>query len=148
MSVEPYDEAEISSEDLLIRRISPIHHVIWDGNRQRNRVSSKAYSKYSDPKDGMSVDFEALIIAAGEIPQEYVTTPVYTGSVAFSAGDVRALDFIVGYEPIEDVSNAPDNPYHGEVWTKTPTKKFSKRQKDGLANLARGYVELPDVDII
>lgn len=95
----------------------------------------------------MSVDVEALILAAGQHPQTYVTTPVYTGSVALSAGDVRALDLWVGYEPIENVPNVPGNPHHGEVWATTERKNFSDGQKTGLAKAAHWYVEVPDVDI-
>lgn len=147
MAVDPYDDARIGAADTIIRRINPEQHVIWDENRQRNRITSKAYNKSSGPKAGMSVDIEALITTAGQQPKTYVTTPVFTGSVAFSANDVRALHLWVGYEPIKDVPNIPDNPYHGEVWPMTDKKSFTEGQKTGLARTAQWYVELPDVDI-
>lgn len=147
MAVDPYDEARIGAADTIIRRINPVQHVVWDENRQRNRIASKAYNKSSGPKAGMSVDIEASITAAGQHPQTYVTTPVFTGSVTFSANDVRALDLWIGYEPIKDIPNIPDNPHHGEVWATTDKKSFSDAQKTGLANAAQWYVELPDVDI-
>ncbi len=96
----------------------------------------------------MSVDIENLIVAAGQNPQTYVTTPVFTGSVAFSAGEVRALDLWIGYEPIVGVTNVANNPHHGEVWATTERKSFSEGQKSGLARAARWYVELPDVDLL
>jgi hypothetical protein len=148
LPVDPYDEDLIKTEDTIIRRINPEQHVIWDENRQKRRIASKAYNKSSfGLKDGMSVDVEGLIVGAGENPQTYVTTPVFTGSVALTAGEARALDLWVGYEPIKDVPNVQDNPHHGEVWAKTEKKSFTEAQKSGLAKAARWYVELPDVDI-
>ncbi|MFZ1415885.1 MAG: hypothetical protein WAS73_15100 [Defluviicoccus sp.] len=147
MAVDPYDEKQIGANETIIRRINPQQHVVWDANRKRYRITSKAYNKSSGLNDGMSVDIEKLIVAAGEDPYVYVTTPVFTGSVALAVGDVRALDLWVGYDPIKDVPNVPDNPHHGEVWTTTPKNSFNDRQKNGLARLARWYVELPDVDI-
>jgi hypothetical protein len=147
LPVNPYDEAQINAGDTIIRRINPEQHVIWDENRQRNRIASKAYNKSSGPKAGMSVDIEALIEAAGQNPQIYVTTPVYTASVAFYASDIRALDLWIGFEPVRAEPGIPDNPYHGEVWATTDRKSFSEGQKTGLARSARWYVELPSVDI-
>ena len=63
------------------------------------------------------------------------------------AGKVRELDLWVGYDPVKDVPDVPDNPHHGEVWATKPKKSFTNAQKNGLAKLARWYVELPDVDL-
>lgn len=139
--VEPYDEENIKAGDTIIRRINPRQHVIWDENRNQYRVSSAAYSKSSEQNGGMSVDIEALILAGGENPKRYVSTPVFTGSVAFAAEQIRQLKLMIGYAPI------PDNPYHGEVWMRTPSRRFSHYQKKGLVNAARWYVELPGVHI-
>lgn len=148
MTVDPYDEEKIKAEDKLIRRIRPIHHIIWDENKQKHRIASKAYNKSSGLKDGMSVDIEGLIVCAGQDPKTYVTTPVFTASVSLPAGKARSLDLFVGYDPIKDVPNVEDNPHHGEAWAKTERKSFSEAQKSGLAKVARWYVELPDVDIV
>lgn len=148
LAVDPYDEIQIAADDCIIRRINPAQHVIWDDNRKRRRIASKAYSKSSGLKDGMSVDIEALIVSGGETPQKYVTTPVFTGSVAFTAKEIRALNLIIGYEPIRGIPGVTDNPYHGEVWSKTESKRFTSQQKDGLARSARWYVVLPNVDLI
>jgi len=146
--VEPYDEDEIDDQHRIIRRVNVKQHVVWDKNLNKNRLSSKLYSKSSGLTEGMSVDIEALIVAAGEDPVEYVTTPVFTGSVVFQAGKARALDLMVGYEPIIDEEGFPDNPYHGEVWLKTAKKQFSSSQKDGLAKAASWYVEIDDVELV
>lgn len=147
MLVQPYDEQDIAPNDTIIRRINPDQHVVIDENTQRRRISSKAYNKSSGPRSGMSVDIEKLIIAGGEDPKRYVTTPIFTGSVAFSASAIRSLGLWVGYEPILDVLGIPDNPYHGEVWSPTERKSFSDSQKTSLANSARWYVQIPDVDL-
>lgn len=148
MAVEPYDEEAILAGDTIIRRINPDQHVVPDENRQVRRISSKAFNKSSGPKAGMSVDVEGLIIAAGINPRQYVTNPIFTGSVAFTAGDVRSLDLLIGYEEIVSHPGVPDNPYHGEVWAKTERKSFSDSQKTGLASIARWYVEIPGVELI
>lgn len=145
--IEPYDEALISDDDTIIRRINPEHHIVEDDNRRVWRVSTKAYRKSSGPKLGMSVDIEALIEADGLDARTFVTTPVYTASVAFSAGSARAVDLIVGYEPIVDVVGFADNPYHGEVWTREPSKRFSRLQTEALASSAWWYVKIPGVEV-
>lgn len=139
--VAPYDEPAIDAGDLIIRRINPLYHVVFDDNRQCQRISSKAYSPSSGPDAGMSVDIEQLIIAAGHQPQQYVVDPVFTGAVVFSASAIRSLGLWIGYEPVHG------NPHHGEVWGATPSRhnKFTKTQKDGLAAAAAWYVPLDNV---
>lgn len=147
MSAEPYDDDGIDATDVLIRRINPVQHVVWDENRQKNRISPKAYNKSSGLRDGMSVDVESLIISDGLNPREFVTTPVFTAAVALGVGEVRALGFYVGLDPIKDVLGVLDNPYHAEVWAKEARKSFTDGQKKALADLAKWYIELPEVDI-
>ncbi|GAK33273.1 hypothetical protein AQ1_01160 [alpha proteobacterium Q-1] len=91
----------------------------------------------------MSVDIEAQIIEDGHNPQKYVTTPVFTGSVAFCAGEARALGLWVGYDPL------PDNPYHGEVWNSDRDRpnRFRRGQERGLHNAATWYVRLEGIEI-
>lgn len=147
MSTAPYDEPNIGDDDIIIRRINPHEHVIWDDNTKQRRISSKAYNKSSDLNEGMSVDIEALIIADNLDPKKYVQTPIFTGAVAFSAKAIRELNLRVGYDPVKDDLNAPDNPYHGQVWLTEQKKRFSEKQKSGLAKAAIWYVVIPDVDI-
>ncbi len=141
MSAEPYDEDDISPDQTIIRRINPVQHIIRDDNRDCSRVSSKAFSPSSGPNGGMSVDVEARIIADDLDPHEYVTTPVFTGSVSFLASAARALNLWIGYDPI------PDNPYHGEVWGNPRPNRFSGGQKKGLQNACEWYVPLEGVEI-
>jgi len=140
--MEPYDENQINSDGVVIRRINPQQHIVWDENRGCSRISSKAFSPSSGPGDGMSVDIEQLMISDGIDPRQYVTTPVFTGSVAFSAGAARALGLLVGYDPV------PPNPYHGEVWGGSRPNRFSRRQKEGLAEGSCWYVKLDGVEIV
>lgn len=147
MAVQPYDEARIEATDVIIRRVNRKQHVVWDENTKKERISSKLYQKSSGQDAGMSVDIEALMLADGVCPKKFVTTPVFMGSVAFSAGQVRTLGLWVGYDPIPASQSDPGNPYHGEVWTTGPSKRFSDAQRRGLASAARWYVRLPGVDI-
>lgn len=147
MSVDPYDERKIGNDDIIIRRINPKQHVVWDSNRQQNRISSKAYSKSSGLKEGLSVDIEALILADNLDPRTFVQTPIFTGAVAFSASVIRGLSLWVGYDPVKNDPDAPDNPYHGQVWLPAQKKQFSEKQKSGLAQAATWYVVIPGVEV-
>ncbi|WP_254693981.1 hypothetical protein [Sulfitobacter sp. D7] len=138
----PYDEEDISPEAVIIRRIDPKQHIVWDENNQCHRISSKAYSPSSGDYGGMSVDIEAKIIAAGVEPAEFVTTPVFTGSVQFSANSIRNLNLWIGYEPVDD------NPHHGEVWGNPRPNKFTNGQKRGLRQEATWYVQLENVELV
>jgi hypothetical protein len=89
----------------------------------------------------MSVDLERLIVAAGVNPHAYVTTPRFTGSVIFSAEQIRDAGFLIGYDPL------PDNSYHGEVWASISGGKFSRAQQKQLQTLAQWYVQIPNVEI-
>lgn len=141
LSAAPYDEALINADDLIIRRIDPVQHIILDQNRNCRRISSKAYKPSSGPDAGMSVDIEALIVAAGVVPQAFVTTPKFTGSVSFAASAIRALGLWVGYEPI------PGNPHHGEVWGNPQANKFTSAQNRALTAGAQWYVQIPNVEL-
>lgn len=89
----------------------------------------------------MSVDIEAKIVEAGLEPRAYVTTPVFTNSVCFSAKSVRDTGLWIGYDPI------PDNKHHGEVWGHPKPNRFSKSQVTDLQNAAEWYVPLEGVAI-
>jgi hypothetical protein len=144
--VDPYDEEEVVESTVVIRRINPDYHLADDEDTGGKRLSSKAFSPTK--KSGMSVDFEHLMLVDGVDPRKFVTTPVYTGSVWFRAGAARAAGLSVGYEPIKDDPEQPDNPYHGEVWGEPPrTDRFKGAQKRALMNAAEWYVTIPDVVI-
>lgn len=90
----------------------------------------------------MSVDLLALMIAVEVDAQSHVTTPQFTGAIALVASAIRDLDLRVGYDPV------PSNSYHGEVWGKERPNKFTNAQSRGLANAARWFVAIPDVELI
>lgn len=140
--MEPYDEPEILADDAIIRRIDPSQHVVFDENANCNRVSTKAFSPSSGPNEGMSVDLERLISAAGLDAQKFVTTPKYIGSVVFNTGSARAAELLVGYDPL------PENPYHGQVWGQNRPNRFSRTQKTALMEASEWFVELPGVEIL
>ena len=148
MAVEPYDEPQINDDDHIIRRVNPVHHVVPDENTGRDRTSSKLFTPSSGPKDGMSVDILKLIEADEIDAVEFVTTPVFTGSVYFPAGSARKAGLRIGYDPIVDVPGVENNPYHGEVWgPEDKPNKFNRTQKRALAEASQWFVELPGVDI-
>lgn len=148
MAVQPYDEAEIGDEDKIIRRV-PVHHLVWDenGGQRRRRISSALYAKSTEPQQGMSVEVEALMLKDIVDPAGYVTSDEFPGAVAFSAAEIRALDLMVGYDPIKDDPVLPDNPYHGEVWRKTEARRFTGAQTNGLRDAAKWYVQIEGVEL-
>jgi hypothetical protein len=141
MAAEPYDEPEIENNDVIIRRVNPAQHVVPDETTGKLRTSSKLFSPSSGPKGGMSVDLLRLMEAGGINAREFVTTPVFTGSVCFSADAARTAGLRVGYDPVEG------NPYHGEVWGSERQSSFTRPQKRLLAAASTWFVELPGVEI-
>jgi len=140
--MDPYDEDEISNEDIIIRRVNPNEHIVPDHNTGGERISSKLFSPSSDHNGGMSVDLLKLMDENGVNAHEFVTTPVFTGSVAFSADAARSCGLWIGFHPLEN------NPYHGEVWRPPPPcGRFSKGQKRALMKSSTWFVELEGVTI-
>lgn len=140
--MDPYDEADIANDAPIIRRVNPDQHVVPDHNTGRERISSKLFSPSSEPNGGMSVDFPHLMDRDGVDVADFVTTPVFSGSVSFPASAAREQDLWIGYEPIDG------NPYHGEVWRPPPpTHRFTNTQKKALMQASEWFVELDGVDI-
>jgi hypothetical protein len=129
--VKPHDHAEIGDVDIIIRRISE-QQLVTDKNGTR-RISSVAF-KAAGSNAGMSVDIEKLIVEAGKDPKEFVTTPRWTGSVWFAAGQLRKKQLLVGFNPVTN------NPFHGEVWgiASRPIQK-------AVQECCQWYVEIPGV---
>jgi len=130
--VIPHDHDGIAAGDGVIRRIST-NQIVTDRSGQK-RISSIAFKPSSGLSAGMSVDFEVQIAEAGLDARTFVTTPYWTGSVWFTAGQVRQLGLLVGSDPI------PQNPYHGEVWGIR-----TKAQQKQLQALAIWFVEISGV---
>lgn len=135
------DHPKIKGDHRIIRRISK-HHIVNDEKTQRRRISTMAYEGRAVVGQGMSVDIEELLVAKNVNPQQFVTTPIFTGSVVLKVDDIRMLDFRIGYVPIKDDPRVPDNPYHGEVWG-----AFSKGKQKAIARLAEWFVKIDDVDL-
>ena len=95
-----------------------------------------AFSPSSGAHGGMSVDLQTQIEEAGCNCHEYVTSPVWLGSVRFEAGALRREGLQVGFHPLDQ------NPYHGEVWG-----NFSNAMKRRLLHLAIWFVEIEGVVI-
>lgn len=146
--VDPYDEHDISNDDVLIRRIDPTQHLSWDDDRQCSRVSTKAFQASKKSRSGMSIDVEKLIQKDGIDPLKWVTTPRFRGLVWFLAGLVRNLGLRVGYEPVVGDGAVEANPYHGEIWgpAEKPYKITQSQQKQ-IHAAVEWYVELENVAI-
>jgi hypothetical protein len=84
------DDPSISDDEYLIRRVDPVYHVVDDPKVQGGRrLSSSLYSASSGDGEGMSIDIQSSIEAAGLNAAEFVTSPKYLGSVRFFASVAR-----------------------------------------------------------
>jgi hypothetical protein len=132
--VQPHDHEGIGNSDGIIRRVSGQQVVDDPKAKGGKRLSTAAVSPSSGGNGGMSVDIQAEIEKAGLDAKQYVTTPRWTGSILFQAGQLRNEDFQVGYDPL------PGNPYHGEVWG-----NFSRSRQKRLLDLSEWFVEIEGV---
>lgn len=136
--VIPHDHDDIQDSDGVIRRISN-QQIVVDDKTGGRRISSIAYQASKGANGGMSIDLEASIIEAGHDPFRYVTTPRWFGSVRFDVRFLRVQGLKVGFHPIKDHPDLPDNPHHGEVWG-----DFSRPQRRALQRNAQWFVAIPD----
>lgn len=134
-NVIPHDHEGIHAQDGIIRRI-PEQHIVFDEKVGGKRISSMAFRCSSGANGGMSVDLEQQIEEAGLDAREFVTNPLWIGSVRFVAGQLRTEGLLVGYDPIDT------NPYHGEVWG-----NFSRRMQNRLQQLCEWFVLIDGVTI-
>lgn len=133
--VTPHDHEGILHDDGIIRRISE-EYVVYDEKIGGRRLSSKAFQASSEENGGMSIDLQRQIEEAGIDAREFVTTPCWTGSVIFKAGDLRNEEFKVGFDPITD------NPYHGQVWG-----NFTNGKKKRMRRFCVWFVPIDNVSI-
>jgi len=139
--MDPFDDLSIAGEDLVIRRVDPNQHLATDRTNGCKRLSTKLFSASSGDNEGMSVDIPSLMEQAGVSPCQYVTNPKHVGSVVFTAGSARSALLMVGHQPV------PDNPYHGQVWARSETGRFSKGQQRALLAAATWFVPISGVEI-
>jgi hypothetical protein len=148
-NVIPYDEEQIENDDVIVRRIDSVNHIIPDGNRNIRRISTKAFRPSTDQKyPGMSIDVPKLIEAENIDPKKFITNPKYIGSVSFKAEAVRRQALMIGFDPVQSVPSLEDNPYHGQIWKlDTVNPKFSRELQKWFLKNADWYVEIPDVEL-
>lgn len=91
----------------------------------------------NDLGGGMSVDLQREIEEAGLNAFQFVTSPIWIGSVRFTAQQLREQDFMVGFDPLP-----PGNPFHGEVWG-----KFTTGKKKTLRRIAQWFVPIENVTL-
>ena len=126
--VTPHNHSGILPEDGILRRISR-HHIVFDKDGQR-KVSSMAFNPSSKALGGgLSVDLQREIDESGQNAKQYVMQPPWIGSVRFTASQLRAEGFMVGYDPLP-----PELPFHGEVWG-----DFSSAKKKKLISLSEWF---------
>ena len=131
--VAPHDHDGIDAEDLVIRRVSA-EMTVFDAKIGGKRLSSMLFRKSSGVNGGMSIDLKRQIEEAGVDAKQWVTSPIWIGSITLGVGALRVDGFQVGYDPV------PDNPYHGGVWG-----QFSKPQQRRLLSTCDWFVPIPDV---
>lgn len=97
----------------------------------RQRVSTAALDPSSKERDqyrGLSIDIESFIVEDGLDPLAFVSTPQFTGAIAFTVNAFRSRSFLVGYDP------RAENPYHGAVWeAENSGSRFTRGTKKSLA---------------
>ena len=132
--ITPHDHNGIHNNDGVIRRISN-HHIVPDGQGGK-KISTMALQCSSDADGGMSVDLETQIVEDGKDARAYVSSPVWTGSIRFTAGMLRGEELLVGYDPL------PENPYHGVVWG-----QLTRGKQRRLLSIASWFVEIQGVGL-
>jgi hypothetical protein len=116
-NVLPHDHPEILNSEHVIRHTKP-QDVVPDSEPGKKRLGSGAYSESSD--GGMSVDHEEWLIADHLTALNYVTD-LRDGATRLTVGELRALGFQVGWDPL------PENPHHCAVWGIGNGSKRKKR---------------------
>ncbi len=137
--IEPFDDLNIKSNDMVIRGIRDNHILLDDeGNKV---LSSAAFAQSSGENGGMSVFLEQLILLDNMVPKEYIMDDgLNCGAVYLNVGEIRLADFQVGHTPKQG------NPYHGDVWGKTRIR-YNKNKRRKLRALCKWCVQIPDVFI-
>lgn len=110
------DPMRVPDDDVLLRRIHPIHHLIEDEESGGRRLSSGAFSNTTKPvkMNCMSISQQKLL---GN-PLEALNGHEDHFLVSFKAGFVRQLS------PPQGVTHSPtnDDPAHGDVWGRKTSK--------------------------
>ena len=133
----PHDHAGIGDDDLVIRRINKEWVVEDPKVPGGKRLTSVALEPSSGPNGGLSVDLKRQIEEAGHDAKQWVSTPKFTGSIVLRVGDLRAENYKVGYDPVED------NPHHGEVWG-----QFSRGRKKKVMSMSSWFVPMEGIALV
>ena len=141
--VVPHDHPGILPEHGIIRRISDQHLIFDDKCATGRRISTMAFQASSESNGGMSVDLQHEIEKGGRDAKQFVTTPIWIGSVRFQASQLRGEGFKIGPDPINAKPGVDPNPYHGEVWG-----KFTKGKQNRLLQLCIWFVPIEGVSIV
>lgn len=118
--VTPHDSPSIENADTLIRYISGQYLVDDEKVAGGKRLSTGAFSESSE--GGMSVDIEKKLLAT-KIAVAARVLPSFVGAGRLVAGQMRALQMLVGEDPLED------NSAHGAVWNVKQTRRRTLLQQ-------------------
>jgi hypothetical protein len=116
------DDPSILNQDLMLRRIPPVHFVP-DENSGGQRPSSAAFDNDKDG-DPMSVYRQTVIESSGGTMERVMEGHAGYALAAISAGDLRSRDQTVHSDPLAD------EPAHAVVCgdkTKGTQRFFSRR---------------------
>lgn len=143
-NVTPHDHLDILPEHGIIRRISEHYLVPDEKQSEGRRISSMAFKASSDTNGGMSVDLQHEIEKDGRNPKEFVTTPIWIGSVRFEARQLRETEFgfKVGADPLDSKPGMAANPYHGQVWG-----SFTRGKQRRLLQRCEWFVAIDGVSL-
>lgn len=140
-NVLPHDHPDILNEDGIVRRFDPKRHVVSD---PKSTTGKRISSLWLKDDSGISIDLLRPMLEDGVDARAFVTTPDYTGSVKFVAGDLRNAGFRIGYDPVsKNEPSGPENPYHGLLWG-----RLTKGQFNRLLSMAEWFVRIDGVSLL
>lgn len=119
------DDPSILDDEVLFRRIPPLHHF-FDENEQRYRPSSAAFED-DDDGDPMSVYLSTVILRENRQPESVLAGHEGYSLASITAGLARACDQTVHRDPLpEELSHAVVCGEKRKPKNTSPRKKFAR----------------------
>ena len=121
--VVPHDHPGILDGFLIVRGVTERHFANAGGQL---KISTMLMQPSSGSNGGMSMDVGPLINWKTKGLQNLIVERGWIGAVVLEVEKIRALDLMVGWDPLDD------NPAHGEVWG-----NFTRSKKKALLACAK-----------
>ena len=115
-SVIPHDGGQISREDWVVRQVSSEWIVPDPKFPQGQRLTSVVWEPSSGLNGGLSVNLESLILEQGIRSESFLISQRYPASIKMNLGLIRDYGFLIGFDPINNDAELPDNPCHCQIW--------------------------------